>query len=246
MHPRIIEILASAGTPAATIRPTELYNEGWMLRLILDWAQQHAPGSHPLAFLPDARWYSEVLLPPPFLARRRGDSLAERWTNADGVLGHFNVGGTSKCGLTLREGATQLIVVEAKMSSKLSSGTKNAPGYDQAARNVACIAETLKRADIEPQRMERLAFFVAAPQEQIDRDVFGDIVTTESIRQRVQDRVGAYRGDRNEWFDQWLTPTLDAIDLGVLSWEKLLVGLDPSYRSFYHQCLLHNRPKPPS
>ena len=132
MHPRIIDILAAAGTPAAAIRPTELYNEGWMLRLILDWAQQHARGNHPLTFLPDARWYSEALLPPPFLARRRGDRLAESWTNADGVVGHFNIGGMSKGGLTLRDGGTQLVVVEAKMSSNLSSGTKNAPGHPRA------------------------------------------------------------------------------------------------------------------
>ena len=243
MHPRIIDIFASAGMPTATIRPTELYNEGWMLRLTLDWAQQHACGSHPLAFLPDARWYSEALLRPPFLARQRGDRLAESWTNADGAVGHFNVGGTSKGGLTLRDGATQFIVVEAKMSSKLSSGTKNAPGYDQAARTVACIAETLKRADIEPQRMERLAFLVAAPLEQIDGGAFGDIVTKESIRERVQDRVDAYGGDRNEWFDRWFIPTLDAIGVGVLSWEELLEGLDPSYLAFYAQCLLHNKPK---
>ena len=214
-----------------------------MLRLILDWAQQHAPPSHPLAFLPDARWYSEALLPSPFLARPGGDKLAETRTHADGVVGHFDVGGTSKGGLTLRESATQFVVVEAKMSSKLSSRTTNAPGYDQAARTVACIAETLKRADIELQDMERLAFFVAAPQDQIDDGVFRDIVTKASIRQRVQNRIDAYRGDRNEWFDQWFIPTLDAIDLGVLSWEELLEGLDPSYRAFYDQCLLHNRPK---
>ena len=214
-----------------------------MLRLILDWAQQHAPGSHPLAFLPDARWYSEALLWPQFLARRRGDKLAETWTHADGVVGHFNVGGMSKEGLTLRDGATQFVVVEAKMSSKLSSRTTNAPGYDQAARTVACIAETLKRADIEAQEVERLAFFVAAPRDRIDNGVFGDMVTKASIRQRVQNRVDAYRGDRNEWFDQWFIPTLDAIDLGVLSWEELLEGLDPSYRAFYDQCLLHNGPK---
>ena len=214
-----------------------------MLRLILDWAQQHAPPSHPLAFLPDARWYSEALLWSQFLARWRGDKLAENCTHADGVVGHFDVGGTSKGGLTLRESATQFVVVEAKMLSKLSSRTTNATGYDQAARTVACIAETLKRADIELQDMERLAFFVAAPRDRIDNGVFGDMVTKASIRQRVQNRVDAYRGDRNEWFDQWFIPTLDAIDLGVLSWEELLEGLDPSYRAFYDQCLLHNGPK---
>ena len=214
-----------------------------MLRLILDWAQQHARGSHPLAFLPDARWYSEALLQPPFLARRRSDKLAETWTNADGIGGHFNVGGTSKGGLTLRDAARHLVVVEAKISSKLSSGTKNAPGYDQAARTVACIAETLKHADVKPLQVERLAFFVAAPLEQIDSGVFGDIVTKESIRKRVQDRVDGYRGERNEWFERWFVPTLEGIDLGVLSWEALLEGLDSSYRAFYDQCRLHNMPR---
>ena len=107
---------------------------------------------------------------------------------------------------------------------------------------MACIAETLKRADIEPPRMKRLAFLVAAPLEQIDGGAFGDIVTKESIRERVQDRVDAYGGDRNAWFDRWFIPTLDAIDVGVLSWEELLEGLDPSYLAFYGQCLLHNKP----
>ena len=41
MHPRVIDILASVGTPAQTIRPTALYNEGWMLQLILDWAHHY-------------------------------------------------------------------------------------------------------------------------------------------------------------------------------------------------------------
>ena len=59
----------------------------------------------------------------------------------------------------------------------------------------------------------------------------------------MQDRAASYRGDRDEWFDEWFVPTLDAIDLGVLSWEELLKGLDPSYQSFYDQCLLHNAPK---
>ena len=244
MHPRVIDILESAGTKAAVIRPTELYNEGWMLRLILDWAQQHAPENHPLTFLPDARWYSEALLRSPFLARCRGDKLAEAWTHADGVVGHLSVGGTSKGGLTLRKGASQLVVVEAKMWSKLSPGTTNAPGYDQAARTVACLAETLKRADIEPQQVERFAFLVAAPKAQIDKGAFGDLVTAASIRRRVQERIAAYQGDRDEWFDQWFSPTLDSIDLRVLSWEVLLEGLDTSYRSFYEQCLLHNQPKP--
>ncbi len=243
MHPRVINILASAGKGTATVRPTELYNEGWMLRLILDWAQQHAGKTHPLAFLPGARWYSEALLPPAFPARRQGDNSGENWTHADGAVGHFNIGGPSKAGLTLREDAAQLVVVEAKMWSKLSSGTTNAPGYDQAARTVACIAETLRRADTEPQQIERLAFFVVAPLERIEDGIFGNRLTKASVRQRVQDRVDAYKGDKGAWFDRWFLPTLDAIDLRELSWEELLEELEPGYRTFYDECRLHNKPK---
>ena len=126
------------------------------------------------------------------------------------------------------------------MLSKLSSGTKNAPGYDQAARTVACIAETLKHAEVEPEKMERLAFFVAAPQHQIDSGVFGDLVTKESIWSRVRNRVDGYRGKHNEWFDHWFVRVLEEIGVGLASWEELLDGLDPSYRAFYAKCLQHN------
>ncbi len=128
------------------------------------------------------------------------------------------------------------------MFSKFSPNTKNSPpDYNQAARTVACIAETLKQADIEPRKMERLAFLVVAPLDHIDSSAFGDIVTKESIRSRVKRRVDEYRGERNEWFDRWFTPVLDEIGLGVLSWEELLDGLDPSYSAFYDECLRHNR-----
>ena len=57
MHPRVIDILASVGTPAQTIRPTALYNEGWMLQLILDWAH-HYEGTDKL---PTARKTNQCL-----------------------------------------------------------------------------------------------------------------------------------------------------------------------------------------
>ena len=243
MHPRVIDILASAGTPTPTIRPTALYNEGWMLQLILDWAHDHAPETHRLAFLPEARWVYRGVVAASVPARWRGDDLAESWSNADGVIGHFDIGTSGKGDLTLREAARQLVVVEAKMFSELSSGTKNVHGYDQAARTVACVAEALRWLTFPPSRWRVWASSWPHRRAQIERGVFRDLVTKDSIRLCVQDRVAAYRGARDAWFDDWFIPTLDAIDLGVLSWEVLLEGLDPSYRAFYDQCLVHNGPK---
>ena len=89
----------------------------------------------------------------------------------------------------------------------------------------------------------RLGFFVAAPKSQIERDVFRGLVTKGSIRLRVQERVAAYRGNLDDWFDRWFLPTLDAIDLGALSWEALLEGLAPSYQAFNDQCPVHHGSK---
>jgi hypothetical protein len=44
---------------------------------------------HPLSFTPEARWYSEALLPSRFHPQARGDTKAELCTRADGVIGHF-------------------------------------------------------------------------------------------------------------------------------------------------------------
>ena len=240
MHPRIIDILATAGAPNATVSATALYNEGWMLRLYLDWAYNHSRGDHLLAFLPEARWFSESLLSSPFSARRRDDPLSEGWTHADGVVGHFIIGETRKAELTLREGATQLVVVEAKMGSPLGPDTKNAPSYDQAARTVACMAHTLQRARIDPTQMKKLAFVVAAPRLQIVSGVFGPLVTKDHIQQRVQTRVESYGGVHDTWFNHWFLPTLNEITLVLRPWEDLLTGLDHSYLDFYNKCIDHS------
>lgn len=51
----VARILFSAGTEGSPLRPTELYNEGWMLRLILDWCARNAAEDHPLFFMPGAK-----------------------------------------------------------------------------------------------------------------------------------------------------------------------------------------------
>lgn len=109
---RLLRILrTSEDTATARFPPTEIFNEGWMLRLTLDAIQSAAPPSLPFRFAPGANWYSEVLLSSPFGARQRADSLAEGFTNADGVVGQFDFRPTTRAGLELardREDATVL------------------------------------------------------------------------------------------------------------------------------------------
>ena len=150
VNQRIAELLSKAKDPDRVFPATDFYNEGWMLRLVIDWFSRNPQVHSDIRFLEGSRWYSEALLPFQFLTRQRGDNLAESWTHADGVIGQFEIGKNADGDLTLNEGAKQLVVIEAKMFSKLSAGVTNAGYFNQAARNVASIAEIANRAGIGP------------------------------------------------------------------------------------------------
>ncbi len=244
---RILDMLRSAGNGDPPFPPTVLYNENWMLRVVLDALVSRRGIAEAVPVTEGARWYSEALLPSAFLARVRGDPLAESYTHADGAVGQFGIGGVGKSDLVLDPDARQLSIVEGKMLSRLSRGVTNAKYFDQAARNVACIAEVLRIAERLPQNLEQLSFHVLAPRRQIESGIFQDLVTKESIAWKVEHRVQEYQGARDEWFVDWFRPTLDAIDVGLVSWEELLEdiaegdpGLGEDLTAFYQKCLQFN------
>lgn len=242
----VTNILRRCGSDASVLPPTELFNEGWILRLVLDWLSRNRQVDHPLSFLPGAGWYSEALLPSRFLPVNRGDNKGESFTHADGVLGHFSVASGIRGDLKLLPDARQFVVTEAKLGSALSAGTKNAPTFDQAARNVACMAYLLGSARISPNKFDRLAFYVLAPRKQIEAGVFGELVTKPSVERNVRERVESYGGIHDVWFHEIFRPTLAGIELGVLSWEDdVLAALPESAEKaglveFYSQCLRFN------
>lgn len=238
-------ILGRCGSSNAVLPPTKMFNEGWILRLILDWFDRNRDFQHPLAFAPEACWYSEALLPSRFLPQMRGDTRAESFTHADGIIGHFSISPGVRGDAKIHPKATQFLVTEAKLGSSLSSGTKNAPNYDQAARNVACIAHMLGNSNIDPSSVENLAFFVIAPESQINSGVFASLVTKESIKGKVQERIASYGGEFDEWFNGLFLVTLARIELGILSWESILSALPKTAEtadmcSFYEKCLKFN------
>jgi hypothetical protein len=249
---RIQAMLDAANTAYRVFPATVLYNENWMLRLTLDWFSNHDPGQHPLRFEQGARWFSEAWLPSAFLLRQRRprDPLAEGWSHADGVIGHFTLGNQGKADLSLSPTASQLIVLEGKIYSCLSLGVRNAPFYDQAARTVGCMAEVLKRANRLPNDMTSLAFYVIAPRSEIQRGVFKNEVTSQSVTNKVRKRVGEYAGARNDWLTGWFELLLQRpVAIGCLEWETILGRIresDPSsgdaLTEFYQRCLDYNRP----
>ena len=223
--PRITSLLEQCHDDRAPFPATQLFNEGWLLRLILDWHDKHCEklSGSPLQFTAGARWYSEARLTPPFRAKFRGDTNAEGYTHADGVVGHFDITMTAKC--SVRPDATQFVVTEAKLGSALSPGVANAPGYDQAARNVACMAEELHLAGRRPEEVEKLAFYVIAPGMKIQDGTFENELRKASIIEKVQHRVSRSDGVLDEWFETWFLALLENIELEAIAWETLIKQL---------------------
>lgn len=243
MLDRITELLVNCTGKNSHFPATTLYNENWMLWLLLDWCSRH-PENNCVHFLPKSNWYSEGRLTSAFLRNPEGRKIAEGYTHADGVVGHFSTDHSKRAAIVLDSDAKQFVVVEGKMFSKLSSGTTNAPGYDQAARNVACMAELLRCAEISPFDLASLEFVLVAPQGQIESGQFEDLVTHDSIKTKVLARVQAFQGDRDDWFEKAFLPTLERIEIRSISWEnclEIVSTVDPVSHAdlfdFYSTCL---------
>jgi hypothetical protein len=235
------------GTPA--FPPSTLFGEQWLLRVVVDWFERHGGDRYPMSPAPGARWFSEAWLPSAFLPRYRGDRLGESRTHADGAIGQFRIGDPGTSGLTLASDARQFVLLEAKLFNRLSSGVKNAPTFDQAARSVACMAEVLRRSAVDPAEVDDLAFLILAPQARIDDGVFARDTALEAIRAKVRRRVEAYAGERDAWLAEWFEPTVDRVEVRCLAWEEVIETIafhDPAVGqaidAFYGKCLHFNRP----
>jgi hypothetical protein len=246
---RIKSMLELSPTEQALFPPTILYNEGWMLRLVLDWFNNHQIDNHYLSIPHNGRWYSEALLPSAFLRRSldKKNGLAERETHADGVIGHFTFVQSGTAIASLTKDAGHFVVVEAKMSSGLSTGVKNAGYYNQAARSVACMAEVICRANIDPKKMSSLGFYVVAPKDKIDNDTFTELVSIDSILSIVKRRVSEYGGEKDDWFHDWFIPTIEKIVIDTISWEDVIATITridsvsgQELSEFYDVCLKFN------
>ena len=252
---QISQMLRSPSTFPATL----LYNEGWMLRLVLDYYSRNRDSSHQFSFMDKSRWYSELLLPSPFSPRYRGDKLGEGYTHADGVIGHFTIQNHGKGDIKLEDGVKQFKVIEAKMYSPLSKGTSNCPYYNQAARNIACMAEVIRRTSEEVGSLDLdsldLAFYVIAPEIQ-KKEKMISILNSDSIKECVEKRVSEYRNQKEyEEKKAWLKNSFLHIwgkmrkdkEIDFISWESILddvkkndVKCGATLEKFYNKCLEYN------
>lgn len=238
------DLITSFDARNPNFRPTEIYNESWLVKLIMHQAATMHDNDFPLGFLAESTWFSEALLPTAFKSRSRSDPLGESRTSADGVIGHFIIGKKGKADFELKNKPNQFTVIEAKIGSSLSKGTSNALDFDQAARNVACMAEVIAQSNLRPSSFSRLDFIVLAPEYSIIKGTFRKQIDKDSIRSKVKKRVSAYNGALDSWYEDHFEPTLNCLRLCSLSWEEAIewIGQEKiseadALNDFYSLCL---------
>jgi len=183
----IIEVIKSVESRNLNINPTEIYNEGWMTRLFVYYSIQEKLNVKSVDFSKISNWCSEAVISSPFQPRERGDKLGEGFTHADMTIGDFKVNFEKSGEIILSDNAKLFGIIEAKMGSNLSQGTKNAPSYNQASRNLACIAE--KTID---NNSCKTFFGVVAPKVKIDFHKLEEQVNKELMLSQINARFEMY------------------------------------------------------
>ena len=238
------------GTPIAR---SEVYNETWLLRMVLSCIHDYRGSFNgckekirdTLLRIKDAvcvRWISEGGLQPTL--KKEGTT----WTDA--IVGSVRIyddidneiDSETKRGILLNcnDKRVGVVVIEAKVGSKLSEGTRNYPDYNQAARNIACLAKLVMH---EPEDFIRKCAFI----------VFGP-----------RDAIKSWKGQ--DWNQQLLTHAFNVIkdkhrngetreyikDKGlfinaaemiaktsmVVSWDDIVEGIDNAELSAFYNTVL--------
>jgi hypothetical protein len=233
------------------INPTFIYNEGWMLRLVLQWFSVHKNIEHCLSIKEGRRWYSEAKLSSQFLATQRGDKQAESYTTADAVYGDIVIGNEGKTDVKLNDSCRQFVVVESKMSSSYSEGITNAPTYNQAARTVACMSKVIALSGQPVATIGDIAFYTLAPKSQIAKvKTFQEFTDVDHIRDTVQNRIAdrADAASHQKWHDEYFEPLLSKIKIELISWEDVIDFITKQdstsgseLSGFYTNCLRYNK-----
>ncbi len=112
------------------------------------------------------------------------------------------------------------------------------------------MAYVLGDAEIRPDSLDTLGFYVVAPEVRIKEPAFSPYMTREHIEKTVKRRVDEYDGERDEWFKDSFLPTLERIDIDTIAWEDIvseITGQDATYGAalleFYRECLRFNGPE---
>ena len=246
----IIEIISSIenANVNSNIKPTEIYNEGWMTRLLVYYSKQEEIELAGIDFNVVNNWTSEALLSSPFVGAQKAK---EGYTHADIALGDFNVdykqNGKGSGKIIVNEDAKIFGILEAKMGSPLSSFTTNAKDYNQASRTVACIAKNVTNEC-------KTFFYVVLPESKVNKKnrvkiSIADLVNKNEIKKQIVNRISHHNLFNEEKLtDIVIIEKTEKCSVGIITyedWIKLFTDetINKTLNEFYAKCKKWNNIK---
>jgi hypothetical protein len=219
------------------VNPTEIYNEGWMTRILVYYSIQEKLKLAEVDFARINYWTSEALISSPFI---NASNFREGYTHADMALGDFNVDYQDSGKIIVDESATSFGIIEAKMASNLSQGTTHAENYNQGSRNLACIAFNTRNTDCD------IFFSVVAPQAKIIHLNLEAQVQINFMIEQIVSRFEMYEPGEplREYFDDTIAKA-QSCSTWVMSYEDWIDSFSNAdvkgiLNDFYQKCLFWN------
>lgn len=244
---KLMEIYSSSilndGKPECIFAETQIFNEGWLLRGILEkWKMWSKPSKFQFLPFPDnVRIYSEAQLFTPFKKRSRSDKQGEGHTHVDGIVGSFSIPDT-KSGVVLDENCDYLAIFEAKVYSGLSDRTENIENYSQVSRILACIINSAIGSVVK-------SIYFTAMYPRDSKRVVPAKYTREFVEGEIEERLKGYRqaglfgqvSPKFPSFEREWRDILNIIDVKFVTWESVLSELeDQNIDKFYRLCKEYN------
>ncbi len=234
----LLDIINSINKIQSNLNPTEIYNEGWMTRLLVYYSIQKGIKLPFVDFSTINNWTSEALISSPFV---KADKYKEGYTHADMALGDFTVNYEKRGEIIVNDNAETFGIIEAKMGSNLSSGTKHVANYNQASRNVACIAHNTSQCDCN------VFFAVVAPDKKIRYHNLIQQTHPEYLKEQIEQRYSLYEPDSMVWDNyKEVMDKVNVCKVQVVSYEDWIDTFEDSeaktfLKKFYKDACAWNR-----
>lgn len=244
------------------IPPTIIYNENWLLRLVMWWflkednfiinSDLDRKIVKAFKYSQLARFYSDVTIETQFKRRTKGvkDMLAEPSINVSGVLGNYTIIHKRKSDrVKLNLESKQFNVFVVNMYNELSKGVKNQSTYNQVARAVGCIVQTLYKANIT--LIENTGLYIIAPKVQIKLNSYKVYSDRNNIEEEIKNRIDQYGEDenKNKWYT-YFNKIFQRVDVACIAWEEIILFVKKNdnefgnkLQIFYEKCEEYNQIK---
>jgi hypothetical protein len=239
---KIIEKIEALNALSKGINPTIVYNEGWMVRLLVMQSIEEKIEVENINFGQFQNWTSEAQILSPFQGSElKKVKLNETRTHTDIIIGDFDIDFDNDAGVLINKQNAKIVgIIEAKMGSDLSQGVTNAKEYNQVSRSICCLAYNA------PKNC-KIFVFVAAPKSTLEKHKIPEQICDKTIRDQIDNRLVETNNGNIPNIEDFIRNVTNCVvkEISFEDWiEKIVDGeVKNKVDEFYKKCKIYNKIK---